>query len=108
VTGSFTQSIDFDPGPGIEEYTANDDWEEGDTFLSKFDLNGDFIWTRTWGSVRWDDGFAVMCDSLDNIYVLGEYSDTVDFDPGPGVDLHTAGWYWGEVFLSKFPPDGSW
>jgi hypothetical protein len=46
VTGEFCGRVDFNPGSG-------EDWHEStsynDIFLSKFDLNGLFIWARTWG-----------------------------------------------------------
>jgi len=35
--------------------------------------------------------------------VTGEFSGTVDFDPGPGIDIHTSNGDF-DVFLSKFTP----
>ena len=46
VTGEFCGRVDFDPGPGRDWHTSTG---YNDTFLSKFDLDGNFIWARTWG-----------------------------------------------------------
>lgn len=46
ITGAFTGPVDFDPGPGVTEY---DSIGKYDIFLSKFDPDGNLLWTRTWG-----------------------------------------------------------
>jgi hypothetical protein len=101
--------VDFDPGPGEDNHTSNGS-PSWDAFLSKFDPNGNFVWARTWGgSDNWDgdEGYGVAADGSGNAFVTGYFNETVDFDPGPGVDNHTSNGGW-DVFLSKFPPDGNW
>ncbi len=44
----------------------------------------------TWGGTRWSGGAGgraldISIDDNGNIYVLGSYNDTVDFDPGAGI-----------------------
>jgi len=46
VTGEFHDSVDFDPGPTVDEHESV---AGNDIFLSKFDSDGNFIWARTWG-----------------------------------------------------------
>ena len=75
--------------------------------ISKFDSIGNFLWARTWGGINWDYGWSVATDSSDNAYVTGYFAETVDFDPGPGVDNHISNGD-NDAFLSKFPPDGNW
>ena len=41
TTGSFTYTLDFDPGPGVYNMTSNG---QGDAFISKLDSNGNIIW----------------------------------------------------------------
>ncbi len=102
VTGHWDGTIDFDPGPGVEEHTF-----EGyqDAFLSKFDYDGNFIWVRVWGGDYNDHGYGVATDDNGNIYVTGIFKDLVDFDPGPGEEEHGAD-SGKDVFLSKFNQDG--
>jgi hypothetical protein len=96
--------VDFDPGPGSEQFTASG---YGDAFFSKFTSEGDLVWVRTWGSdyVPYADaGHAVAVDLSGNVYVTGRFWDIADLDPGPGVEDHESnGGY--DVFLSKFTPD---
>jgi hypothetical protein len=87
VLGLFQETVDFDPGPGVDEHTSVGD---ADFFLSKFDSTGNFKWAHTWGSVIGDYAAGVAVDSSGNVYFTGSYAGTVDFDPGPGVDNHTA------------------
>jgi hypothetical protein len=102
ITGFFYGAVDFDPGLGTDNHTA---YAENDVFLSKFAPNGDFQWARTWGGVQWDYGYGVATDDSDDIYVTGSYWQTVDFDPGPAQDNHTAVGQ-EDIFLSKFHPNG--
>ncbi len=108
VTGVFTWNNDFDPGPG-EDLRSPTHGEWG-CFLMKFDVNGACSWARTWGGVNFstdetDAATAVAVSSGGDIYVTGHFYDTVDFDPGAGVDNHTAV-YGLDIFLSKFNSSG--
>jgi hypothetical protein len=105
VTGYFTMTIDFDPGPGIEEHSANGI----DVYLSKFDASGAYLWTRTWGGYL-NYGWGLAVDEQDNVLIGGEFSvsvQAVDFDPGPCVDIHMS-YGQSDAFLVKMPPDGYW
>ena len=102
ITGSFSETVDFDPGPGVDEHTSNGMTQ---IFLSKFDINGDYIWARTWGGVQLDRGNDIDTDNSGNIYVTGQFLYTVDFDPGPKVDEHTS-YGTDDIFLSKFRSNG--
>jgi hypothetical protein len=106
VTGEFEGIVDFDPGDDKkDEYTSNG-FE--DVFLSKFDSSGDFKWARTWGGIHSDYGRGVAVDdSSGNVYVTGDFKDTVDFDLGSGMDYRTSNGG-SDVFLNRFLPDGSW
>ena len=103
VAGGFQATVDFDPGSGVDNHTSNGDC---DSFLSKFDGSGNFLWARTWGSADDDYAMSVATHSLDAVYLTGKFEDSVDFDPGSGVDSHTSNGIT-DVFLSKFDPDGN-
>ena len=79
--------IDLDPGAGeaLRPYAAN-----YDAFLLALDDNtGDFLWGETWGSTENDSCLSLAIGGAGRIYVGGFFaSDPLDFDPGPGEDLH--------------------
>lgn len=79
--GSFKDTIDLDPGPSnVLAYSTT-----YAVFIQKLDSSGNLIWAKT---IDADLAFHVEIDALDNIYVIGAFSDTVDFDPDP-VASHT-------------------
>ncbi|MFC1733848.1 SBBP repeat-containing protein, partial [candidate division KSB1 bacterium] len=82
VTGIFYDTVDFNPGPGIYNLSAVG---EKDIFILKLDSLGDFIWARKIGGPDNDYVKDIELDITGNIYVLGDFKDTVDFDPDSGV-----------------------
>jgi gliding motility-associated-like protein len=79
--GYFRDTIDFDPGPGIKLEIA----KSIGIYISKVDKNGDYLWVKTFGGKYWDDGYSITVDAVGNLYAYGKFTDTVDFDPGPGT-----------------------
>ncbi len=102
VAGEFRELVDFDPGSGIEEHSSNGGY---DVFLSKFSPDGNFIWARTWGGIKYDYARGNICDDDGNIYVTGIFREIVDFDPGSGIDEHTSNGE-SDAYISKFDSNG--
>ena len=85
VAGYFSGTVDFDPGAGSNSITST---AGTDFFISKFDANGNYQWTKTFGDQATDYSYAITTDQNYNIYVGGEFSsDSVDMDPGVGVAM---------------------
>lgn len=86
VTGSFSGTVDLDPGLGIAQEVS-----QGltDVFVSKFSPAGDFVWGRAFGGLREDYGASLAVDGLGDVYVTGEFYDSADFDPGVGMFVLT-------------------
>jgi hypothetical protein len=104
VTGWFEGSVDMDPGPGTSKKTSNGD---EDAFTSMFDPTGAFLWSAAWGSGSSDQGSKVEMDDSSHIYSTGRFSETVDFNPGVGIDERTSHGSC-DVFIEKLPLDGLW
>ena len=89
TTGTFVGTVDFDPGPGIDTVT---EYGFGDMFITKMDSSGNLLWVKHIGGTSYDEGASIATDAAGNIYVAGFFStDSVDFDPGPGVFMMSAG-----------------
>ncbi len=82
ITGTFQNTVDFDPSSNLEEHTSNG-WN--DVFVAKYDTTGALIWVKTFGGSEWDYSTAFFVDASDNIYVGGNYGSTMDINPGIGV-----------------------
>lgn len=103
VTGTFSDTVDFDPGSGVFNITVpiSDDY----MFIVKLDSMGDFLWARSVESRRKPNPWPMAVSELGNVYVSGYFQGTADFDPGIDTFNLTAG---GEdVFILKLDHEGN-
>ncbi|MBK6754798.1 MAG: hypothetical protein IPG69_14740 [Flavobacteriales bacterium] len=84
VGGYFSGTADLDPGPGN---TGSVSAGETDVFISKFDTNGDLMWTRTFGGDDTDGCFDLAVDDNGDVLGVGINHHEADLDPGVGVHL---------------------
>lgn len=112
TAGYFSDTADFDPGPGIFTLIAK---ATNDAFFSKLDANGNFVWAISVGGTSAnisaggassDIGYGIAADALGNVYTTGYFAGTADFDPGPGVfNLSTT--YTENIFITKLDSSGN-
>ncbi len=88
TVGKFWGIVDFDPGPGVFELETSSKYGHyhSNGFLSVLDLYGNFVNALRWeGDNTYTTGVTV--DGYGNAYVCGDYTLTLDLDPGPGEEL---------------------
>jgi len=78
TTGSYWGTIDLDPDTSTLNFTSNG---ITDCFVQKFDNKGNLLWAESLGSIYDDYGFSLQGDQLGNMYIVGQFRDTVDFNP---------------------------
>lgn len=79
VGGTFTGDVDFNPSPSAG-YTLSAEIPVR-YFIAKYDGLGNFIWARKLFSTSGDSHLnGISTDNLDNLYLCGDFSDTVDFN----------------------------
>jgi hypothetical protein len=83
VGGLISATVDLGGGP----VTSQGLW---DISLTKFAADGAFQRAHTWGRPGSDTNWGLTLDGMGNTYAFGSFQSTVDFDPGSGVDNHTA------------------
>jgi len=114
LTGSFTGTINFDPGPGTFDLTSQ---LGTGIFALKLDPNGSFLWAKgmlltSFLPTDFASASSVSTDSAGNVYLAGAFNGTVNFDPGPGTftltppDDATYGPS-GNGFVMKLDPSGN-
>ncbi|MDJ0897242.1 MAG: SBBP repeat-containing protein [Xenococcus sp. MO_188.B8] len=74
-----------------------------DVYLSKFDSDGNQLWTRQFGSSTFDQSFAVVTDSQGNIYQSGYTIGNVGGPNKNEEDIQPSTDPW----LTKFDSDGN-
>ena len=102
-TGAFRNTVDFDPGTGVDDQTSSG---QQDVFVQKLSGLGSYIWARTFGgSTDNDFGTGIGSDHSGNVVTTGKFNGSVDFDPGTGVNIQSDLGGGGE-FLQKLDSSG--
>ncbi len=103
TVGYFSGTADFAPCLATNILTSNG---YNDIYVEKWDSLGNHLWAHSFGSINEDLGYRVQSDSQNNLYVLGKFSDTVDFDPDTSTfELISSGS--NGAFLLKLNSDGN-
>ena len=101
--GNFYGTIDLNPDVSSVFNLSTLGLSDG--FIQKMDSDGNFIWAKSFGGGNYDALAAVVSDPSGDLYYTGNFSGTVDFDPGQGnIDLTASGSR--EAYICKMNPDG--
>lgn len=93
ITGEFSGTANF----GTASLTS----QSGvDVFTAKLDGSGNFLWAERGAGTFTDRGFDVDCDASGNIFVTGQFSDTITFDVPHYTNMQNA------IFTVKYNPSG--
>lgn len=103
LVGRFDSYFDWDPGEG-ETFFGSTGSTDG--FLAKYDTSGAFVWAKRIGGAGHDETYGVAVDELDNIYLVGQMSGTVNFGTmeEPVALVHEGGSW--DAFCASYRPDG--
>jgi hypothetical protein len=106
VSGSFQQTVDFDPGAGERLLTSAGG---NDLFVARYGADGAHLWSHRMGGPG-NDVMApggIDLDASGRVLVTGRFSGTVDFDPGAGTaSLQSAGSE--DCFVARYSPAGAY
>ncbi len=81
VSGWFSGIVDVDPSAAVHEHTA---LHENDAFITKFDPQGNLLWSRHISGIGDEKVFRLGCDGAGNVLVSGLFEDTAVFDLSAG------------------------
>ncbi|MBL7944091.1 MAG: T9SS type A sorting domain-containing protein [Flavobacteriales bacterium] len=105
--GSFRNEVDFDD--------SESDWLMAcvgytDAFVAKFSADGTFLWAFSFGNIYHDNVNGISLDADNNIIITGNFSETVDFDPGSGVAelAETSEALQEDAYVAKYDNDGNY
>ena len=72
-----------------------------DVFTTKLDASGNFLWAKKGSAIHTDRGLDVASDPAGNIYVTGQFSDTITFDNTYNNQMYNT------IFLIKYNSNGT-
>ena len=102
--GSFSGTVDFDPGPSVRNIGAKG---VQDAFVTKVNSAGSLIWVQTFGGNLEIAPQAIEVDSYGAVYLVGNFTGNADFDPGSGIQSFSASGSGWNGFLSKLDVSGN-
>ena len=102
-TGSFSETVDFDPSMYAFNLTAVG---LSDIFLLKYTPAGNLVWAKQMGGQGYDTAFRLLMDSTGHFCVTGRYESTMDAAPDTSiVEITSQG---GEdLFITKLDTSGT-
>lgn len=99
ITGSFYDTVDFDPSAAISNLTAAG---AADAYVLKLDTQGDFVWARQFSSPYDDFGGRVVLGNDGHIYATGTFRNTADFgEPGDPLLVTSTTAETAAIFVAK-------
>ncbi len=108
IAGYYSQTTDFDPGPGVANMTPPGTATNQDAFIAKYDSLGNYKWALSFGGPRYIDHITdIVADSDGSVYAIGYFRDSADFDPGPGTAKIVAS-FTNEQFVAKYDSAGNY
>ncbi|MDX2305113.1 MAG: fibronectin type III domain-containing protein [Microscillaceae bacterium] len=106
ICGELVGTIDFDPDAGTTNLSAQGDT---DIFFAKYNSNGNLVFAKSLGSAASESVSKMAADSQGNIYLYGNFSEPLDFDPGAGVTTRNPANSNGrpDIYLAKYNTSGN-
>ena len=101
LSGWFAGTVDFDPGSAVATLTSAGG---RDIVVAKLDSAGNAVFARRMGGTAEDDGTALALEASGDVYVVGQFAGTADFDPGSGIE-NLIGDGSSDAFLVRLSPE---
>ena len=84
------------------------DWQGSGSFYIKIDGSGNLIWSKqTAGTSAEVNTRSLKLDKQGNVYIVGRFGGTQDFDPGTGVFNLTCSSGYYDIFILKLNASGN-
>lgn len=110
LTGTYTGSVDFDPGAGTLILSTPHPLVTN-LFISRYKSDGTLAWANGFASVNGGSngiiGYGIALDRQGYVYTTGKYFGTVDFDPGAGISEITSVGASSDAFIVKHDSSGN-
>ncbi|MBL4658658.1 MAG: T9SS type A sorting domain-containing protein [Flavobacteriales bacterium] len=104
VTGSYYDTLDFDPSVGVSELIAQGGQ---DAYIAKYDSAGNYLWAFSFGAATHDAGSALTYNqTFGALTVTGVFNGSIDFDPDTGIaNLNSQGY---SMYVANYSSSGGY
>ncbi len=101
LTGSFNDSLDFNPGTSEEmRYSLGGQ----DIYVAKYSESGNYVWSGAMEGMGIDDAWQVCVNDTLEVAICGSFESAVDFNAGWGeVIIQSQGK--GDIYIAKYGPE---
>lgn len=108
--GGMIQGASIDVNPTTGTNLVNTNAGSTDALLTKIDGNGNYVWSKVVGANAFDRDSSLVTDAGGNVYLTGNFSGTVNFNPGGTADNHTSanGGAEYDIFVTKINANGTY
>jgi gliding motility-associated-like protein len=100
ITGQFEGNSTFGSQTLISQVNPQTNLPSFDIFTAKYNSSGAFQWVRQGKAEYNDRGMDLVCDNTGNVYVTGQFSDTITFQNTYNNNVMNA------VFIIKYNSSG--
>jgi hypothetical protein len=105
LSGRFNGTADFDPGAAVTNRTSAGDL---DLFLASYStapITPTLNWVQVLGNAGYQNA-GRLADDSSSLYFTGEFTGTMDFDPGPGISNLTAVTTYSDIYVARYSKAG--
>lgn len=102
VGGTFEETIDSSPEEESNELRSNGSL---DFFLSKYDLEGNHIWSHSFGGIATDYIDGIVVNDSDELFITGSFNGEVSFSTNSVAANLTSNGN-SDVFIAKYQSNG--
>ena len=104
ICGTFNQTANFNSNSSTTQLVSNNNFNV-DGFFAKYNPFGDLLWARQVSGTQHVMINDIAVDSEENVYLIGNFSDTAWFDIANAQYGYSPGWR--TVFYAKYDSSGS-
>lgn len=105
ITGHFSGTADFDPASSVTNLTSTG---SDDIFIAKYTASGNYVYAKSLPAEGSASSTDIAIDGLGNIYIIGSFRGTIDFDPAASTATKTSNSDTYDAFWAKYDPSGNY
>ncbi|WP_107037736.1 T9SS type A sorting domain-containing protein [Brumimicrobium mesophilum] len=103
ISGRFTGTHDFDPGPGVFQLNSMG----SDIYILKLDSMNNFLWANSYGTTGSLENTGLVVDPSGSAYTYGYFKGNLFCDPQNSITTCVSStWWYEDCYVHKLKPNG--